>query len=672
MSGIFGVVQRKGAILAPTPLDRMRRSMANWAPDGGSTWNDRYAGLGQARLFSTPESHYDCLPRMDPASGISFTAAARVDNREELGHLLDISLPEQAELPDTEFLFRAYLRWGQDCPRHVFGDWAFAAWHPMERKLFLARDHYGNTSLFYRADAQILAFASSPRALLDLNLAPAELDELHLAQVLVSWTACHGERTIHHSIRRLPPAHTLTVTPHAVNVSQYWRLEDTPALRLPRRSDYVTAFTEIFDQAVRARLRTPLAGSEAGGQARSVAVTLSGGLDSGSVTATAAGLLRASGWRLAAFTSVPLSDPGNYVGDRFGDELPFAAATAQLAGNVDLHMVKAENMSPIQAIRRMLQITNEPGHAAGDFYWILDLEQSAQARGCRVLLTGQMGNAGISWTGDPFSQLPGFGIRRLGLSAWAQARVKRAKEQVKRATPPGWLAERQRRRMEQRGWHRGSAIHPDFARRLHLLEQWLNDPNERPPATPREMRCQILMPGRSFRGALHAQIGAEYGLEVRDPTADARVLAFTLSVPDRIFMDPATGLDRWLIREAMKGRLPEEVRLNRRRGRQGGDLVPRLRASAAEVEITLDQLARGTAANYVDVSYMREVWRMIQTEDTPEAFHKAATVLTRGIMAGLFVNQFDENSAGRSASQSASQDIQPGPSLFAGRIEAAS
>jgi asparagine synthase (glutamine-hydrolysing) len=92
----------------------------------------------------------------------------------------------------------------------------------------------------------------------------------------------------------------------------------------------------------------------------------------------------------------------------------------------------------------------------------------------------------------------------------------------------------------------------------------------------------------------------------------------------------------------MQDRLPDEVRLNRRRGRQAGDLVPRLRACASEVEVALDELGRGPAAIYVDVPYMREVWQMIQTQDTPEAFHKTVTVLTRGIMAGLFVNQFCE------------------------------
>lgn len=164
------------------------------------------------------------------------------------------------------------------------------------------------------------------------------------------------------------------------------------------------------------------------------------------------------------------------------------------------------------------------------------------------------------------------------------------------------------------------------------------------PRSPFERRCRLIRPEGSFVGGIWAEVGAAFGLEVRDPTADARVLTFIFSVPDRIFIDPETGLDRWLIREAMKERLPDEVRLNRRRGRQAGDRVPRLRACAEEVETALVELAAGPAAEYVNVPYMREVWRMIETEDSPEAFRKSATILTRGIMAGLWVNGFSNAS----------------------------
>ncbi len=86
-----------------------------------------------------------------------------------------------------------------------------------------------------------------------------------------------------------------------------------------------------------------------------IGATLSGGLDSSSIVATAATILRESGRRLNAFTSVPMWDAEPYSGARFGDELPLAQETAVLAGNVDLHVVNGNSITPMEGIRRMLK-----------------------------------------------------------------------------------------------------------------------------------------------------------------------------------------------------------------------------------------------------------------------------------------------------------------------------
>lgn len=634
MGGLFGIFQRDSSPVERASLETMRAAMRHWGRDGGDVWVDGSVGLGQLRTFTTPEAQLEQLPRA--AGGIVFTADGRVDNRDELmsalaaskvGDETPLAGKPLAATPDGDLLFSAYRKWGGDCLTRIYGDLAFAAYHPAEHKLFLARDHFGNTSLYYYADPRVLAFASDRKALLALNLAPVEMDEIYLAQVLISWPAYHGERTILKPIKRLAPGHYLTVTPERLEVHQYWRLEDTPELRLPRREDYAAQFRQVFDEAVHARLRST----------GPIGVSLSGGLDSGSVAVTAAKFLCPEGKRLTAFTSVPISDPSPFVGERFGDELPFARATGQSAENMDHVLIRGAAMTPIQAIRRMLQISGEPGHGAGNAFWGLEARQTAQAHGCTVLLTGQMGNAGGSWTGELASQPLAFQLRKLGWHKWASESVNRTGLWLRPTMPPGVLAAR-RRRIDLRQWCRESAIHPDLARRLNLPERRWSDSEGAGLRTPRQRRYDILMPGRSHGGALHAELGAAYGLDVRDPTGDARVLTFALSVPDHIFMDPGTGLDRWLIREAMKDRLPDQVRLNRKRGRQAGDLVPRLRACAAEVDCALDEMRRGPAAEYVDVPFMQETWGVIQTQDTPEAFSKAFVILTRGIMAGLFVN----------------------------------
>jgi asparagine synthase (glutamine-hydrolysing) len=206
------------------------------------------------------------------------------------------------------------------------------------------------------------------------------------------------------------------------------------------------------------------------------------------------------------------------------------------------------------------------------------------------------------------------------------------------------LVARWRRTLDPR-WYRLTAIRPEFGERLQLLERRLEDPGES-PRSPLDERLRMLKPGRSLNGAIGAALGASHRLEMRDPTGDVRLISYMLSVPDDVFIDPRTSTDRWVIREAMRGRLPDEVRLNRRLGVQAADVVPRLRATAEEVEATLDELSGGRAADYLDVPYMRETWKLVQRDDTPESFRKAGNVLLRGIMAGLCVNSLDRVASG--------------------------
>lgn len=628
MNAIFGIMRRDGNSVAPSHLDTMRQAMAAWGPVACTVFQDGPVAMGKVLLSASLDENRGGISFSDPTGENVVTTAGRIDNRDAL--IADCGLRTSGmndpKISDERLFCVAYRKWGEDCYARLFGDWALAAYDQKERKLSIARDHCGNTTLYYYADQRIFAYASLRNALLALDLAPKEMDELYLAQVLVSWPAYHGERTICKGIKRLPPSHSLTVSAERVDTRRYWRLEDTPELRLSKRTDYVEAFRSLFDEAVQCRLRTT----------GNIAVTLSGGLDSGSVTATAARFLQNEDRRLAAFTFTPLSDTGSYLlGNRFGDEYPFAQATARYAGNVDLHPVTAATSSPIQAIRRVLALSNEPSHGPGNLFWLLTLMESVRQHGCRTLLTGQKGNGGVSWPGDVFSQPLSFQLRHLGWRKWAR-------EVVKHYAPAGLLKTYRKVRRPENGCWNSTAINPDFANRLRLSDRILSAPSSplKWPRDPFEQRCRIIKPGRSLVGSIWFEVGAAYGLDVRDPTADARVLAFAFSVPDRIFIDPETGLDRWLIREAMKGRLADEVRLNRKRGRQSSDIVPRLRACANEVEAALNELAAGPAVGYVNVPYMRQVWSMVRTDNTPEAFNKSVTILTRGIMAGLWVNGF--------------------------------
>jgi asparagine synthase (glutamine-hydrolysing) len=633
MKIVFGVFCRVADRLPQPVTDKILTAIQN----GASGEYQFSEGCGIALMHTSesnpPASHNASGPCIFTSTNLIFIAVGRLDNVSELCSLLNISESERSASVDNDIMLRAYNAWGKECSARMYGDWVFAAWHPAQRQLVVSRSHYGCINLYYHIDQNLFAFASNRQTLLSLNLVPFELDELWLAQFIISWHTYYGERTPHKPIRCLPPAHYLVTTQSNYFTKRYWHPVGNTELQLSSRGEYVEAFSSIFEEAVRCRLRSDMP----------VAVSLSGGLDSSSVATAAARILAIKGESLKAFIAVPAFDTKKYLPTNlFGDEFFFAQATADYVGNIDLHPLTSYGISPVMGIRRALKEGAVPLHGAANLYWMLDVQQAAKAAGCRVLLTGAAGNGGFSWRGDPSSQSLSFLLSHFGWRTIVQILKERTKQNVRSALPNSVLASLRLHRIDQQEWYRQSAIVPDFARRLRLLEQRLSDFGEF-PKSPREEQALTVMPGRAVMGAFNAEMAALIGLDIRDPTCDARMLDFVFSVPDRIFMDPITGIDRWLVREAMQGRLPDQVRLNRKRGRQNADIVPRLRGCAAEVENVLDELVRSPAAEYVDVEYMRRVWRMNQTHDTSEVRVAANQILLRGIMAGLFVNGFYES-----------------------------
>ncbi len=625
MSGIFGIFHRDALPADRNILQTMQAKMAHWGTDGSSILLKGCTGFGQCRLISTPEGQYERLPLWDDVHNLAFTASARLDNRDELLQQIRFDQP-LSRVSDSEIIYQAYLKWGAECVRKIYGDWSFAIWDPHEHNFFLARDHYGNTSLFYSLTEKVFTFASDSASILALGLQPREMNELYLAQLLIAWPAYYGEQTIFKGLHRLPPAHTLTVSENWSVINNYWKMEDVSPIHLPKRADYIEPFLDLFEKSVDSCLRSPVVN----GASLRVGAALSGGLDSSSISIIAANILKRSGGRLQAYTSIPVysQSAGLYL-KMFGDELPYAQSTARQAGNIDLCTIDAAHISPIQSIRHTLQVSNEPVHGAINLFWFQALQEKARQDSLRVLLTGQMGNYGLSWAGDKLSQPLLYQLQNMRFASWV-------KDQLKKHLPVNILEEVRRRRIPP-DWYKSSSIHPDLAGRLNLMELRLHDPLEN-PRTALQQRFQMILPGRSFVGAFHAQFSAAFGLDVRDPSADVRLLEFTLSVPDQVFIDPETGLNRWLIRAAMKDRLPDDVRLNRKRGQQAADIIPRLRDCAAEVEEALSEIEQGPGRLYVDVTNMRQVWNTIKISETMEAAFKVQSVLTRGIMAGLWVN----------------------------------
>lgn len=390
MGGIFGLINLDGRPASPEHFQKMAYQMVRWGPDGVGSMISGNAAFGHALLIVTHESRFEKMPVHDQDHGLLFTAAARLDNRDELCDLFGIAHPDRPVTPDGQLVLLAYRKWGAECCKKIFGDWSFAAWHIREKRLFLDRDHLGNTGLYYYFKPPLVVFASDTEAILAHPEVPRVLDEYQLAKNMdFSLQDDDYSRTFWKDLCCLPSSHSMTATPVKAATEKYWHLENAPAVRYASDGEYLEGFLEQFRRAVRVRLHS----------VRPVGTTLSAGLDSSAVTALAAEALMETGRPLVAYTSVPVHRVDSLFPGKITDEWPLARETAMRYSNIEHIPVRADDMTHLAAIERSLSITHTPRHAAANAFWIISLFEESRRRDLGVMLTGQLGNGGVSWSG---------------------------------------------------------------------------------------------------------------------------------------------------------------------------------------------------------------------------------------------------------------------------------
>ena len=175
-------------------------------------------------------------------------------------------------LTDAEFILAAYEKWGDDCAKHLLGDFAFAIWDERRQRLFCARDHFGVKPFFYSHTADSFNFSST---LNELKVSTT-LNEIAVGDYLLFGVNQDQSTTIFKDIQRLPPGHTLTVENNQIKIQRYWTPSLPAEIRFRDPGSYVERFSELLSLAVQDRLR-----------ADRVAVSMSGGLDSTSLAAIA-------------------------------------------------------------------------------------------------------------------------------------------------------------------------------------------------------------------------------------------------------------------------------------------------------------------------------------------------------------------------------------------------
>ncbi len=636
MSGIFGIWNRNGRPVDESGLTAVRSAMAHWGPDGAGINTDGAAGLGHLALHNTPESAHESLPTKSTSGQLLLTCTARLDNRDDLFRRLRIPAAEWPRIPDSRLILLAWEKWGTECPRQLLGDWAFAVWDRHEQELFLARDQYGHTGLYYYDDKDLFVFASSMAGVLAAPGVPFDLNPEILGQMNPGRP--RDETTPYRGVHRLSLARSVRVRREDIIHQRYWHPSEAPDVRFRRDQEYVDAFLDLYTEAVRCRTRS----------LKPAGVTLSGGLDSGSTAALAAQHLKQHGHRLKCVTAVPAWDTSaEDLPGQFGDERPFVELMTRFHDNIDVSFVTAKHISPIQGIRDALNIYHEPLGTAASNFWLSGIMEEAQKTGIGTLMTGQGGNLTASWAGNRDQYLNT--LLRSGRLAQYMSEILTWKKdtgtsllrtltsQVGRSVLPGrWI----RRRSFRRSLSDPMMLRKEFVRTLQPpIPQDVTRPelNQVHPASAHRKLYTMMHDGNN---SAWYELGAAWGINVTTPVYDIRLMEFCLGIPQEQYT--RGGQRKLLIRRAMKGLMPDKVLWNNRKGKQSADIIRRLRVHRDEFHSVLEELrASSLASNVLDLPRMTDVFEKAQVEVSPELSQMTRLVLMKGIMIGLFLQRFD-------------------------------
>jgi len=599
MSGIAGIFNTDGRPANGEALDRMVETLAHRGPDGRGAWLEGPAGLGHRMFHETPESLHERQPCVDQAAQLVLTADARIDNREDLIRQLDLASEDPLLLSDSRLILLAYARWGEDCVEHLLGDFAFVLWDGRRHCLFCARDFVGVKPFYYTYRNNRFLFASELKGMLCLEDVPRELNE----EMIASYLALEFEDreiTFYQGLLRLPPAHTMRVDSQGLHLRCYWQPDPVKELRLKSDREYADVFRDVFAEAVRCRLRS----------AFPVGSTLSGGMDSSSITCMARDLLAREGQGRtlktfsATFDHLPRVDEQRYQN----------AVIA--AGGIEPHMVPMDELGPLETYMDGQRHVGYP-YLGATYYLHWGMHQQMRNQGVRICLDGHGGddvvNHGLAYLQDLVRQ---FRLIKFFQEGRALAKVQGVpvfrvlwRFGFRPNTPPCllsfWYRVRNRKAIEPPLFS-NLPVAPGLLQRTGVLDRKREKTVAASrPSTLRESHACFFTRNRgAFTFELSDQLSYGSSLVTRFPFFDRRLAELCLSLPHEQKL--SRGWTRMILRRAMEGILPVEIQWRPGKSNLGPHFDEMLSGKERHLFLQVLESFPAQLAEYINMKMLRE------------------------------------------------------------------
>ena len=449
---------------------------------------------------------------------------------------------------DTEVILRAYDEWGTDCLRRLNGMWAFAIVDLRAKRIFCSRDRAGVKPFYYIYDRETFCFASEIKALLKTEAVTAEPNDQIVADYLLAGLLDHTKETFFKNIYQLRPGEYLLLEKGRLTIQSYWDVEVNEA-RFPNQRGYEERFHELLEDSIQLRLRSDVP----------IGSCLSGGIDSATIVCLANRLMfdgrsidpRLVGERQKTFSSC--------FEDSAYDERTFIEFVIQQTG-AEKNYVFPQAKKLFEEVNSLIWHQEEP-FGSTSIYAQWNVMRRAKERGVTVLLDGQGADELLGGYLPSFYPFLGQMLKRMAF--WRVIREFSAFRKCHREIPnpfvwgiaasivPGWVTPSLQRYITGRmGWAE-EGFRKKYSRHFPKPVKFTGDLNN---------YLYHIFRFMSLPGLLHYEDrnSMAFSVEARLPFLDYRLIEYIFSLP--MEQKLKEGVTKVILRNAMKGALPEEVR----------------------------------------------------------------------------------------------------------------
>ena len=276
MCGITGFIGYKNRSL----LTKLTKNLSLRGPDedGFFVSDTDLVSFGHRRLSITDLSTGQ-QPMLDVSRRYVIVYNGEIYNHHELRkELIRDGAIFATHHSDTEVILNGFITWGEKFLDKLNGMFSFAIFDKVNKKVFFARDRFGEKPLYYSFINEKFFFSSEMKSLLDVDLIPDEKD-MNALHKFFSYGFIPAPDSPYKFIKKLEPGHSLTfdlITKKIIK-KRYWRFSINPSKKL-NFNDASVELWDLLNRSVKERIQADVP----------VGVFLSGGLDSSAVALAAA------------------------------------------------------------------------------------------------------------------------------------------------------------------------------------------------------------------------------------------------------------------------------------------------------------------------------------------------------------------------------------------------